>query len=496
MSRIFDIARRRAEIAPDRIAFVERATGRSLTYRDLDLRAERAARILLARGLVRGDRVAALTLNDIAFFEILLGCAKAGLVLVPLNWRLAIDELAAILSDCTPRLLIHDAANADAAGQLERRGGPPVLSLATYEAETIAPAEPLGDGAWPADGLWYLLYTSGTTGRPKAVMQTFGMAMANYVNIAQAIDLTSADRTLNMLPLFHTAGINLHTLPTLIAGGRVTVMPKFDPEQTLAAIGAGEVTCFFGVPAIYQALAAQRGFAHADLGRVRSWGCGGAPLPIPLLRRFLDRGARVCNGYGMTETGPTVFLMDPDHVEAKLGSVGKAQILSQIRIVDADGKDVPAGLAGEVWIRGQNVTPGYWNNPEATRAAFAEDGWLKTGDVGRRDAEGYAYLVDRIKDMYISGGENVYPAEIEQVLLDHPDVLEAAVVGAPDERWGEVGRAFVVGRPGRSPAADALRAHCRGHLAAFKVPKSISLVSELPRTAAGKVQKHLLKDWP
>jgi fatty-acyl-CoA synthase len=493
VSPIFDIARRRAEIAPDRIALVERATGRSLTYREFDRRAERAARLLLARGLVRGDRVAILTLNCAAFFEILLGCAKAGLILVPLNWRLSAGELAAILADCTPRLLVHDAANADTAAMLERSGGPPALSIAAYERECVAPADPLGDGAWPVDGLWYLLYTSGTTGRPKAVMQSFGMALANYVNIAQAIDLTSADRALNMLPLFHTAGINLYTLPMLIAGGRTTIMPKFDPEQTLAAIAAGEVTCFFGVPAIYQALAAHRDFAQADLSAVRSWGCGGAPLPVPLLRRFLSRGIRVCNGYGMTETGPTVFLMDPEHVEAKPGSVGKAQILSQIRIVDSDGQDVPAGIAGEVWIRGQNVTPGYWNDPQATRAAFAEGGWLRTGDVGRRDEDGYAYLVDRIKDMYISGGENVYPAEIEHVLLDHPDVLEAAVIGAPDERWGEVGRAFVVGRPGVAPSAEALRAHCRERLAAYKVPKSIALVAELPRTAAGKVQKHLLK---
>ncbi len=487
---IFDFARRRAEIAPDRLAFTEAASGRRLTYREFDDRAERAAAVLLEHGLGPGDRVATLTLNGTAFFEILFAAARIGAIVVPLNWRLSIEELRAIVADCAPRLIVHDAANAAMAARLPV----PPLALAGYEEEVAsAPFVRHGDGAWAPEGIWYLLYTSGTTGKPKAVIQTFGMALANYVNVVQAIDLTSADRVLNFLPLFHTAGINLYTLPTLIAGGSVAVLPKFDVDQVMAAIAEGAVTCFFGVPTIYQAIQQHAGFAATDLGRVRSWGCGGAALPEPLLRTFLDRFVRVCSGYGMTETGPTLCLMDAASVESRIGSAGKPQLLSQIRIVDASGRTLGPGLAGEIQVRGANVTPGYWNNEAATKAAFTADGWLRTGDVARRDADGYVTVVDRIKDMYISGGENVYPAEVEHALLAHTDVLEAAVIGVVDEHWGEVGRAFVVPRAETTPDPERLRAFCRERIAAYKVPKTIQVVGDLPRTAAGKIQKHVLR---
>lgn len=487
---LFDFARRRAEIAPDRLAFIEAASGRRLTYRDFDERAERAASVLLEHGLGPGDRVATLTLNGTAFFEVLFAAARIGVIVVPLNWRLSVEEIRAIVADCGPRLLLHDDANAAMAARLPV----PQLTLAGYDAKVAAaPLARHSDGAWAANGIWYLLYTSGTTGKPKAVIQTFGMALANYVNVVQAIDLTSADRVLNFLPLFHTAGINLYTLPTLIAGGSVTVLPKFDVDQVMAAIAEGAVTCFFGVPTVYQSIAQHAGFAASDLGRVRSWGCGGASLPEPLLRTFLGRFVRVCNGYGMTETGPTLCLMDAGNVEAKIGSAGKPQLLSQIRIVDTGGRPLGSGLSGEIQVRGANVTPGYWNNPAATKAAFTADGWLRTGDVARLDEDGYVTVVDRIKDMFISGGENVYPAEVEHALLAHPEVLEAAVIGVADERWGEVGRAFVVPRTAKKPDAESLRTYCRERIAAYKVPKTIQIVAELPRTAAGKVQKHILR---
>lgn len=261
-------------------------------------------------------------------------------------------------------------------------------------------------------------------------------------------------------------------------------------------VGAGDrvaIDTFFAVPAVYQQISLHPSFDQLDLGRVRSWGCGGAPMPDGLISRYLERGARVCNGMGMTETGPTVFLMDAAMVEHKIGSVGKPQVLASVRLVGSDEQDIGPGQDGELWFAGPGVTPGYWNREDATASAFADGGWLRSGDIGRRDDDGYYYLVGRIKDMFISGGENVYPAEVENVLASHPDILEAAVVAVADDRWGEVGRAYVLARPGHPiPDASALRSHCRDNLAAYKVPRDFVTVVEFPRTAAGKIRKHLL----
>jgi fatty-acyl-CoA synthase len=229
------------------------------------------------------------------------------------------------------------------------------------------------------------------------------------------------------------------------------------------------------------------------LSGVRHWGCGGAPLPQNLIYLFLAKGVPVCNGMGMTETGPTVFLMNPERVLDKIGSVGKPQLLSEVRLVDAEGRDVPAGEPGEILFRGPNITPGYYNNPEATAAALTAAGWLRSGDIARRDEDGYYYIVGRIKDMYISGGENVYPAEVEAALSNHPAVLEAAVFGVADQRWGEVGHAAIRLRPAQSLDERELRAFARANLAAYKVPKYVTVVEDFPRTAAGKVQKHILR---
>ncbi|WP_298728186.1 long-chain fatty acid--CoA ligase [uncultured Ferrovibrio sp.] len=493
MDILFDIAARRAELTPNRVALMEIDSGRSVTYAQLDVRAARFAAWMQANGISVGDRVAILCLNNIAFFEILFACGKLGAILVPLNWRQPAPELSPVVQDAAPRLLIHDTENAAVAATLGTELKIPLLPLSDFDAAIAKTSKADFDTAWPSGRIWYMLYTSGTTGKPKAVIQTPGMAYANAVNIGQAIDLISTDTTLNFLPLFHTAGINLHTLPVLIHGGTVRILKKFEIDPVMAALQNGDCTAFFGVPAIYQAISLHPDFATADFSKVRSWGCGGAPLPATLISQFAARGVKVCNGMGMTETGPTVFLMDRDHVEAKIGSVGKPQILAEVRVVGDDGKPLPAGQSGELQVRGPGVTPGYWNNPAATEAAFTRDGWLKTGDVARRDEDGYYYIVDRIKDMYISGGENVYPAEVEVVIYKFPGVLECAVLGVPDEKWGEVGCAYILPRPGESIDPEALRAFCRQNLAAYKVPKYIEVVQDFPRTAAGKIQKHVLR---
>ncbi|MFN3389479.1 MAG: AMP-binding protein, partial [Allosphingosinicella sp.] len=455
-------------------------------------RAAAVASLLQARGVLAGDRVAILCRNRIAFFEILFGCARLGAILVPLNWRMPPLELAPLVADAGPRLVFYGAEDAAAATALGL--GDAIGLDDNYEA-LVAAAEPGSfRDHWPGDGIWYLLYTSGTTGRPKGVIYTYRMAVANYVNIGAAIDIRSTDTTLNFLPLFHTAGINLHSLPTLFQGGRVTILPGFEVEAVIALLAARRIDTFFAVPTVYQSLLDHPGFAQLPLDHVRHWGCGGAPLADALVRRAAAAGIAVCNGMGMTETGPTAFLQAPADAREKIGSVGKPQLLVGVRLVDRDGRDVADGEIGEVLFSGPAVTPGYWNNAEATRAAFTADGWLRSGDLARRDADGFYYVAGRRKEMFISGGENVYPAEVENVLAGHPAVCEAAVVPAPHPKWGEVGRAFVQVACGRTPPdAAELEAFCRGRLAAYKVPRSFEFVRDFPRTAAGKVQKHLLQ---
>lgn len=450
--------------------------------------------MLSRRGIGPADRVAILCRNRVAFFELLFACAKLGAILVPLNWRMPHAELAPLVADAEPCLLLHGAEDAAVAAML----GLPRIDLdEDYEA-LLAGTEPLATRRhWPADETWYLLYTSGTTGAPKGVIYTYGMALANHINIASAIDLRAADITVNFLPLFHTAGINLHTLPTLIAGGRVLVLPGFEEEELLGLFAERRLDTFFAVPAVYQSLVDHPRFAALPLGAVRHWGCGGAPLPDSLAERLQALGLSVCNGMGMTETGPTAFLASPAEAWVRPGSVGKPQLLCSVRIVDEAGRDVPDGVEGDLLFAGPAVTPGYWRNAEATREAFTPDGWLRSGDIARRDADGFYHISGRRKEMFITGGENVFPAEVENVLCAHPAIAEVAVVAAPDPKWGEVGRAFIRPIPGVAALDYAeLEAFCRARLAPYKVPRHFQIVTDFPRTAAGKIRKHALIPEP
>lgn len=503
---VYDIPARRAELGPDRPALEDLVSGASVTYRELNARVGRSAALLRALGVEPGDRVAVLCRNRIEFFELLFACARSGAILVPLNWRMPAAELTLLLDDCGARLLLHGAEDAVTASALaEREAASAARRLLAlddagadgYRARRDDLTPVAGRPAWPANETWYLLYTSGTTGLPKAVIQTFGMALANYVNISQGMGLRGDDTTLCFLPLFHAGGISLTALPALIMGATVLLTPAFDPEVTVELLEQGRLDTFFGVPAVYQTLSLHARFDRIDFARVRCWGCGGAPLPDSLFRSFAERGATVLNGMGMTETGPTLFLMDAANAHRKIGSVGKPQLLAAARIVDANGRDVPRGATGELWFAGLGVTPGYYNRADATAEAFAEGGWLRSGDLARQDEDGYYYVVGRLKDMFISGGENVYPAEVENQLAAHPDVLEAAVTGLPDRRWGEVGCAYLLPRPGRYlPPDEELVRFLRERLAAYKVPRYFVHVTDFPRTAAGKIRKHLLPPPP
>jgi fatty-acyl-CoA synthase len=502
MELLTDMAAKRAELTPEVVAFVDHETGRSFTFCEINNRASRLGNLLLDRGLEKGDRVAVLCLNHPDFFVLLFAAQKTGILLVPLNWRQPVEELAPVLAASEARIIFCDCEFAEKANELTKGtdvdlcpiGATPATSSALDELLQEASAAAIGCGKIKAASPWYLLFTSGTTGLPKAVIQTAGMAYANMINYGQATGLSINEKGISFLPLFHTAGINLPTLPIFLNGGTSTILRKFEADTVLNLIDAGEVTSFFGVPAIYQAMSLSSEIGRTDFSMVKSLGCGGAPVPKHLLLEFQERGVTICNGMGMTETGPTVFLMDKASAAKKIGSVGKPQIMTDVRLVDGDGEILEGPGEGEVQFRGPNITPGYMDNPEATVATFSVDGWLKSGDVARRDDDGYYYIVDRIKDMYISGGENVYPAEVEKVLVSHPAILEAVVIGVPDSRWGEVGAAFLIARPGENIDPAALPGWCRKHLAPYKIPKSFSIAEDLPRTAAGKVRKNILKD--
>ncbi|MDB5460293.1 MAG: putative acyl-CoA synthetase [Caulobacteraceae bacterium] len=497
MRSLPDLLAKRADISPEATAFRSNAIGQRVSYRALDAAAGRAAALMRRAGVQAGDRVAVLCRNRVEFFEILFGCARIGAILAPLNWRMPAEELGPLLDLTKPRLILFGREDREAAEAVA--GGIRAIGLddpgPQGYAALGATAEPLADRRdWPVDEVWYLLFTSGTTGRPKAVINTYGMAMVNAVNIGSGIGLTAADRTVSFLPLFHAGGIGLHVLPTLFAGGEVTMLPGFDADALIGLIRAKQLDTVFAVPAIYLQLSLHPQFDSLDLSGVRHWGCGGAPLADALLARFVERGAVVCNGMGMTETGPTMFLMDRARVLDKVGSVGKPQMLAQARVVGPDGRDVPRGAVGELWFAGPGITPGYWADPGATAAAFSACGWLKSGDLGRQDEDGYFFVVGRFKEMFISGGENVYPAEAENVLTGHPQITDAAVIGVADERWGEVGRAYVTLRHGSAPSCADLESWCRLRLAAYKVPKTFLFVTDLPRNALGKVLKHRLAE--
>lgn len=494
---IFDFIQRRAEIAPERCAVEDLSSGLILNYGELNARTGRTAALLKTMGVEPGDRLALLCRNRIEFFELLFACARLQALLVPLNWRMPASELRSLVEDCGARLLLHGKEDTACAQSLA------CDSLAVFDIDAPGPSgfatqrdaqQALqGHSVWRTDDPWYLLYTSGTTGLPKAVIQTFGMAFANYVNISQGMGLRGDDTTLCFLPTFHSAGINLTALPALILGSRLLITPGFELEQTIDLLEQGRLDTFFGVPAIYQAISLHPRFPHLDGSRLRSWACGGAAISDELLQRFAARGALIQNGMGMTETGPTAFLMDAANAVHKIGSVGKPQLLCRVRLVGDDGQDVALGETGEIWFSGPNITPGYYQRPEATAEAKPDGCWLRSGDLGRQDEDGYYYIVGRLKDMYISGGENVYAAEVENHLASHPAILEAAVIGVADAQWGETGCAFVLLRTGHGlPTIEALREFLRPKLASYKLPRHFIAVDEFPRTAAGKIQKHLL----
>jgi fatty-acyl-CoA synthase len=527
---------RRARRTPDRVAVIH--AGDRLTYAQLHDRVTRLAHGLRGLGVGRGDRVAYLGPNHPAFLETLFAGGTLGAIGVPLNTRLAAPELARHLADSGSRALIYGAGQADTVAAL-RDAAPALLDVIALEepadgelgyAALLAAApgtdidEPIG-----LDDPCLIMYTSGTTGGSKGATLTHGNITWNALNVVVDADFRQDEVALVVAPLFHTAALNMLCLPTLLKGGAVLIEPGFEPGRALEAIETDRVTSLFGVPAVYDAMAAHPRWPDADLSSLRMLLCGGAPVPGATIRNYTSRGLTFIQGYGMTETSPGALLLDAAHVESKAGSAGVPHFFTEVRVVRPDLSPAAPGETGEIVVAGPNVMQAYWNQPEATvlvwgstvpsgghprtpdgpgtprrpsgsrdsvasAAAMSGGPWFKSGDAGTIDADGYVFVVDRIKDMIISGGENVYPAEVENVLREHPAVADCGVIGVPDTRWGEVGRAVVVLHPGAQATEADLLSFLDGKIARYKIPKSVRFTGELPRTGTGKILKKRLRE--
>jgi fatty-acyl-CoA synthase len=478
---------RRARKTPDKTAIIHGED--RVSYAELHARVVRLANALRGLGVCRGDRVAYLGPNHPTFLETLFAAGTTGAVFVPLNTRLAGAELSYCLADCGASVLVHaPGLDAEVAAAVPHR----IALDGEYAPLLSAAATTPIDEPVTLDDQCMIMYTSGTTGRPKGAVLSHGNITWNSVNVLVDVDLAADEVTLVVAPLFHTAGLNISCLPTLLKGGAVLLVGAFDPTAVLELIARHRVTYMFGVPTMYDAIAASPRWPTADLSSLRQVNCGGAPVPPATIRAYHRRGLSFSQGYGMTEASPGALYLVREANEAKLGTAGVPHFFTDVAVVDPDGREVGAGEKGEVVVSGPNVMLGYWGRPEDTAAAMA-DGVFHSGDIATVDQDGYVTIVDRLKDMIISGGENVYPAEVEAALREHPDVADCAVIGVPDARWGEAGRAIVVARPGTAPDGPGILKSLRGNLAGYKIPKAVVFVDELPRSGAGKLLKNELR---
>lgn len=477
---------------PDFDAVIDWNTSRSWSYRMVHQHGEAIAAALAERGLGRGDRLALIGYNHGAYHSLLAAAQKSGIVLVPLNYRLATAELDYILRDADPKMLLYqtdfEALLPDAQPGLQYQPWS-MIEQWTQEARPFFPHQIPA----PEDPL-FILYTSGTTGRPKGVLYTHKMLFWNSVNTFLRLDITSSDVTVNVMPPFHTGGWNVFTTPFFHHGAKVIQMQKFDASQVLTALEENQATLFMGVPTMLRMMADAPEFEEVSLRNLRYIVAGGESMPIPLIETWADKGVPIRQGYGMTEVGPNLTSLHQDEAYRKRGSIGTPNFYVQTRLVDDQGRDVGTHERGELLLNGPCVSPGYWRNEKATREAFTEDGWYRSGDVLVRDEEGFLFVVDRKKNLFITGGENVYPAEVERCLLEHFAVKEAVVVPYPHETWGEAGCAFVVLKPDKQTDNASLDKHAKAHLARFKVPKRFVFMQALPKNDSGKINRMALRE--
>jgi acyl-CoA synthetase (AMP-forming)/AMP-acid ligase II len=499
-------AAKRAALNPNLEAIIDVASGQRFSYAEFNTRCNRTANALVSNGLASGDRVATLLMNGPEFVETFFGAAKVGGVIVALNWRLVPDELSYILNDCGAETLIFGSAFAEIVRDLHDRGaeGTSVKTWIHVGDATERPDFAIGyeditraaSGDEPEiracdDDLLFIMYTSGTTGLPKGVMHSHNTTMWGGITAAMTADIRWGDRYLICLPLFHVGALN-PLLSTVHKGGTAIIMAEFDPVRIWQVYMEEKISITLAVPAMLNFMLQTYDASKHDVSALRWVMSGAAPVPVSLIENYAAMGIEIHQVYGLTESCRPACLISPDEAIARAGSTGKAFFHTDVRVVDPDGKDVEAGSTGEVWVRGPHLMLGYWNRPDATAEAIV-DGWLHTGDIAMIDAEGFIYIQDRIKDMIISGGENVYPAEIENVLAGHDGIAEVAVIGMPSEKWGESPLAIVVKADESLSDSDVLD-YCKGKLAPFKLPKGVEFIDVIPRNPTGKVLKRVLRE--
>ncbi len=482
---ILDIARRRAELTPDRPAVYWQ--GRWHSYAEMNHRAERLAGLLVRRGLQKGDRVGILAFNHIAHLDLVLATAKTGIIYTPFNYRLSPAETRSIADYVRPGLMLADAENLDVATSL----GVPTLALDDYEGLLDSALPPPTPPALTPEDIQMILFTGGTTGLPKGAMQPYRQGFYNAVNTIQSWGIREDDCVVQATPCFHAA-LNAFTVPLFHMGARIALERAFEPADYLRLVREAGATVLFLVPTMYKMVTDHEAFDAADLSTVRWAISGGAPCPEPVQRAFRERGVRFKQGYGLTEAGVNCFAMSLDEAEAHPASVGKPVLHARAAVRREDGSVCDPGEVGELTLAGPHVFAGYFERPRETDEVLRE-GWLWTGDLATMDAEGFVTIAGRRKEMFISGGENVFPAEIENALYDHPGVSECAVLGVADARWGEVGLAAVVPRGGHELDAERVRTFLSERLARYKIPKHVRVVDRLPKSGAGKILKSELR---
>jgi fatty-acyl-CoA synthase len=509
---IGDYLGRREIYSPNRLAIIDagKEPELRLTYREWNRRVNRFANWLKDEaGIGYRDRVAILARDGIEHLDLIHACSKLGAIHTALNWRLHWRELVGLIEDTKPQVLLYSDDFIETVAQVEAeiRNTPHAIhhylhlegdgipaSLDYGSTIATSPDTPVTYEALDKEDIACLIFTGGTTGLPKGAMISHRQINWNVLNTV-IHDLTHDDIYLCVFPLFHTGGLFTYTSSQVVFGNTSILTRQFDPTQVLELIERERVTVFAAVPTMYQRLTQAPNWDEADLSSLRFCTSGGAPLPVPLVEQYArEKGVRFKQGFGMTEYGPGLFALPAEDAIHKAGSIGRPNFFVDVRVVDDDRNELGPNEVGELVLKGPSGCSGYWNNPEASAAVIDDEGWFHTGDMVYYDEEWYFYVVDRKKDMFISGGENVYPAEIEAVLYKHPAVHMCAVIGVPHEKWGEVGKACVVLKPGAEATEDELIAHMQGHLARFKVPKSVEFLPELPISAAGKILKRELRE--